>query len=259
MGSPIEKVNSPSPDAPFGFEISKDNDGYISLTDLWKAAGSNENNRPAHWMQIDETKGFIKAVEKIFKYTPDVHLKSNKSKGGLKPLLKSKRGKYGGTYAHEQIALEYAQYLDPALAVYVNNLFLNPDAAVNHHVNFWKSKGKSDTWIDERLLGISQRKQFTGVLKTHGVVGDGYRDCTNSIYKSLWGGGADVVRLKKQLPNTSNTREHMSAVELSAVRFAETIAQDTIEKQNANGNVECAKICEKASYVVARSIREMKD
>jgi len=51
----------------------------------------------------------------------------------------------------------------------------------------------------------------------------------------------------------------MSAVELSAVRFAETIAQDTIEKQNANGNVECAKICEKASYVVARSIREMKD
>jgi len=61
MGSPIEKVNSPSPDAPFGFEISKDNDGYISLTDLWKAAGSNENNRPAHWMQIDETKGFIKA------------------------------------------------------------------------------------------------------------------------------------------------------------------------------------------------------
>lgn len=259
MVNSLEKTEDVPCIAPFGFEISKDNDGYISLTDLWKAAGSPQNKRPVDWTVTDEAKAFIKVLDRILNAGENGNKKLDKSKSGLKPLLKSKRGKYGGTYAHEQIALEYAQYLDSALAVYVNNLFLNPDAAVNHHVNFWKSKGKSDAWIDERLLGISQRKQFTGVLKTHGVVGDGYRDCTNSIYKNLWGGGADVVRLKKQLPNASNTREHMSAVELSAVRFAETIAQDTIEKQNANGNAECVKICEKASYVVARSIREMKE
>ncbi|WP_084757774.1 KilA-N domain-containing protein [Spirosoma luteum] len=46
----------------------------------------------------------LKASARFLKCTPDV-------------LLKSKRGKGGGTWAVEQIALEYAQYLSPELAV----------------------------------------------------------------------------------------------------------------------------------------------
>ncbi len=49
-------------------------------------------------------------------------------------IIKSKRGKGGGTYGIRQVALEYAKYLDADLAVIVNEVFFqrieeekNPD------------------------------------------------------------------------------------------------------------------------------------
>lgn len=82
----------------------------ISLTDLWKEAGSIESKAPKHWLGNDQTKGFLHALCKFQKVTENY-------------LLKIKRGKGGGTYAHKQIALEYAQYLDERLGILVNEVF----------------------------------------------------------------------------------------------------------------------------------------
>lgn len=100
----------------------------ISLTDLWKEAGSIESKAPKHWLGNDQTKGFIHALCKIQKVTENY-------------LLKIKRGKGGGTYAHKQIALEYAQYLDERLGVLVNEVFFqrveeekNPDLMLLYYI-----------------------------------------------------------------------------------------------------------------------------
>jgi hypothetical protein len=44
-------------------------------------------------------------------------------KVGISHLLRKVRGRHGGTFAHWQIATEYAGYLSPDLRILVNSIF----------------------------------------------------------------------------------------------------------------------------------------
>jgi hypothetical protein len=227
---------------PFGRNIDVDGNGRLSMTDLWREDGSLDKKSIKRWLELDGTQKFIQVACRILKVDKN-------------DLIKIKRGKGGGTYGHPQIAAEYAQYLNPELAVYVNEIFLNPESATAHAVLVWEKKGRSKGWIQERMQGIANRKEFTNTLKNHGVLGSGYKDCTNAIYKPLWGGkGAETIRVKKGLPAKANTRESMSEIELASVRLAELLAAETIEKKTAIGNRQCKSICESAGSSIAQGI-----
>jgi len=238
--------------APFGFNIKKNSNGLISLTDIWRAANSPETKTPNKWQKTDVADAFIRATLKFYKGTRDSFIKTTKGKGG-------------GSFAHVQIALEYAQYLDPKLALIVNNIFIeraeeekNPQLAIDRAKNTWRKQGKSEKWIGMRLMSMEERKSFTSTLKLHGVTGVGYKDCTNAIYKNLWGGGADIVRLKKSIPEGSNCRDFMNEIELASVRLAELLAEENIETHNAFGNDQVKTLCLKASKSVATAITNNK-
>lgn len=234
-------------------ENVKIENGMFSLTDLWKLAGNPKNKRPIDWQKIDSTKELIEALEVI-------------NQSGLKPLLKSKRGgSNAGTYGHKSIALAYAKYLDPRLHVLVNQVFFerleeekNPDLIVDRAITTYIKKGMSDDWITKRLTGKGVRNEFTSLLSKHGVMGDGYRRCTNAMYIELYGKDATDVRKSKGLPAKSNLRENMSLLELQAISFAETLAMDDIEKNRRYGNEECAITSNKAARQVSNSIKEFR-
>ena len=87
-------------------------DGELkSLNDLWKLAGTPKNQDPSQWLRLPETLRYLESECKI-------------QKVGKSHILKSKRGRNGGTYASSRILLEYARYLDKDLAVIVNEVFL---------------------------------------------------------------------------------------------------------------------------------------
>lgn len=67
--------------------------GMISMTDMWKATGSNKNQSPYEWLRLPGTKDFIKTLKK---HIPGLPRNLTKSKGRL------------GTYAHWQVSLAYA-------------------------------------------------------------------------------------------------------------------------------------------------------
>ena len=237
---------------PFGFPINKDKNGNINLNDLWKASGSVANSRPSKWQETEAAKAFIDATCQILNVAKN-------------DIMISKSGKGGGTYAHKQIALAYAKYLSPELHVFVNNVFFerleeqkNPELAVDRAINHWKAKGKDDKWISARLKGKAERQFFTGVLAAHGVNTTGFKDCTNAIYKPLWGGGAEVVRTRKSLPEKANTRESMTSLELMAVQLSEHLAGENIERKNIRGNERCAKECFRSSSIISQAIRDAK-
>lgn len=235
-------------ETPFGYNISQDQSGRISLTDLWKAANSPKNKSVADWTRLETVKKFIETACRFLNM-------------GKSHVIKKEQGKGGGTFAHEQIALEYAQYLDPNLAIAVNQIFFerieeekDPSKAIQRGIETYKRKGKSDKWINERLLSVAARNHFTGTLKDHGVKGTGYKDCTNAIYKPLWGGNASIVRSKLGVSGTVNTREHMTETQLAAVRLSELMASDIIEENRIEGNIECVTVCETASKNIASAI-----
>ena len=89
--------------------IGKDGEMY-SLNDLWVIAGSPETKRPNDWQNTKQFNEFLNSACKFL----------NATKNGI---IKTRRGKGGGTYGVKQVALEYAQYLDSDLAVVVNEVF----------------------------------------------------------------------------------------------------------------------------------------
>ncbi|WP_051359808.1 KilA-N domain-containing protein [Adhaeribacter aquaticus] len=231
-----------------GVEISKDGEGRISLTDLWKASGNDRFSNPNAWLRQDATQTLIDTAAGILNTSSE-------------RIIKSKKGKGGGTFAHKQIALAYAKYLSPELHLTVNQVFLerieeekNPDLIIDRGIRTYKKHGKSDNWIAERLNGKVARLAFCASLAAHGVKGIGFRDCTNAILTPMYGGGAQLVREKKNLPVKANTREHMTETELAAIRFTELLAADNIEKKGLQGNKECEYECYNTARLVAKTI-----
>jgi KilA-N domain len=72
----------------------------VSLTDMWKAAGGEERNKPVRWYSTDMGKAFVAFVAD--------NLKSRDT-----DLWQTRLGRGGGTWAHWQLALAYAKFLSP--------------------------------------------------------------------------------------------------------------------------------------------------
>lgn len=219
----------------------------LSLTDLWKAANSPNKKDPSTWQRREST---IELIDTVCNFL-------NTPKMGV---LKSKRGKSnGGTWAHKNLALAYAKWLDPKLHILINEVFFqlieeekNPDLIADRYIKAYKKRGKDEKWIQERFEGKVVRNTFTSTLAKHGVKHDGFRQCTNAIYSPLFGGKTDVIRQKKNLPEKANIRDNLSRLELMSVKFAEELASENIKNNNLQGNNECAK----ASFIASNAVKD---
>lgn len=79
----------------------------MNLTNLHKAAGGTNGTRPSHWLELQSTQDFIEAV---------------KESVGFSDIMKTTKGRYGGTFGHWQIALAYAKYLSPEFHIAANKI-----------------------------------------------------------------------------------------------------------------------------------------
>ena len=109
------------------------NDDYISLTDMLKAKGGEFFF--SNWLRNRNTVEFLGIWEKL--NNPDfncVEFDTIKSMAGLNSYrlsakewmqktnaigIISKAGRYGGTYAHKDIAFEFAMWISPEFKVYL--------------------------------------------------------------------------------------------------------------------------------------------
>lgn len=90
--------------------IGRDGEMY-SLNDLWRMLGSPKSQDPRHWNFLPDTARYLESECKNLNV-------------GKSDIIKSKRGKGGGTYATQRVFLEYARYLNKDLAVQINEVFL---------------------------------------------------------------------------------------------------------------------------------------
>lgn len=237
-----------------GISIAFHGRDNISLTDLWKAAGSVRTQSPNFWINQDDTQKFIQTLGKMLNATPDC-------------IIKTTRGKNGGTWGHWQVALSYAQYLSAELHIWTNQIVRerleeehNPELGLSRSreraIASWKRQGKSDEWIATRLKGMTTRSYLTGTLKEHGVTNRGYADCTNAIYEPILGGTAKEIRKEKGLPVKANIRDHVGYVENIGIMLAEALAKEKIQGKHYRGNEQCSSACLAASSTVSKAIKE---
>lgn len=221
-----------------------------SMTALWKEAGSDPNKKPVLWSRQDATKRHLQAISQRM---------TNISKGDLKSplnLTQQTYGRYGGTYANWMIFLAYAQYLHPEFHVLVNEYFTRIYAKdvtlVEELFDGLSEENKKHLAI--RIHGKRTRNEFTDTLKEHGVVNDGYRQCTEAIYEGTLQKNALQLRKEYGVPATGNIREHLGSLQLSAVDISESQSIEKIKKHNDTGNNACANRCLKVSTLVGNVI-----
>jgi hypothetical protein len=233
-----------------GISVEIDQD-FINLTKLWEMAGGPENQNPYEWSRLPQTIKLISQVlvEQGFQNT-------EKSR-----IIKTKRGKSGGTLAHWKLAIDYAGYLSPSLKSQFYDWVkerieeeVNPELAYKRGreraKKGWQKQGHTEEWIQQRIEGLETRVQFTDTLKEHGVTAPHeYAICTNEIYKPLLGGTAKEV---KQSRGITKLRDGLSRVELMAVGLAEAIASEKIDDNAVNGFNQCRNICSESGRRVNR-------
>ena len=131
--------------------------------------------------------------------------------------IRTRRGADGGTYADARLALDYAEYLNPKLAIEVKETFLRAksgDATLADEVMEGAS-AEANEWIAKRSLARAARLNYTNTLKTHGVSKpQHYAGCTNVTYQSLFGKTASQMKKEKNLGKHGRLRDAMSLTHL---------------------------------------------
>jgi hypothetical protein len=111
----------------------------------------------------------------------------------------------------------------------------DPERALNRSREYWQKQGRSDKWIQQRMMGQETRNKLTNYWQNNEVKeGEEFAILTNIIHQE-W---ADLsIQDHKTLKSlkTQNLRDHMSEAELIFTALAELSTRQIAENVHAQG------------------------
>ncbi len=112
----------------------------------------------------------------------------------------------------------------------------NPEIALNRSRDYWKKHGRSQKWIQQRMMGQETRNKLTDYWKSAGVQeGKEYAILTNIIHQEWSELGIQEHKNLKGLPKQTNLRDHMSEAELIFTALAELSTRQIAENLESKG------------------------
>jgi len=131
----------------------------------------------------------------------------------------------------------------------------DPELSLDRAREYWQQHGRSEKWIQQRMMGQETRNKLTDYWKNHEITKEEeYAVLTNIIHQE-W---ADVsVKEHKAIKGlkTQNLRDHMSEAELIFTALAELSTRQIAESVDATGMVENAEAGIKGGKI-AKSARK---
>lgn len=226
--------------------LSINNKEYISLTDLARYANPEEPKIPIYsWMRNKNVLAYLGLWEKLnnenfkghefetfeneagknnFYISPQKWIKETNSIGII-----SKSGNNGGTYAHSDIAFEFASWLSPEFKLYVIQEFqrLKKDESYQNRVD----------WHANRLLAKVNYAVHTDAIKNIIIP-----TLTEAQKKFVYAEEADVLNValfgmiakewresNKKISNNGNIRDYTDLLHLVILNNLENINAQLIE------------------------------
>ena len=216
-------------DKSINIQSIKDED-YISLTDIARIKNEDDTNLViSNWLRKIDTIEFLKLWESInnenfkpidfegFKSKPGENAFSISSRKWIELTnaigIKSKPGKYGGgTFAHKDIALEFASWISPEIKLYIIKEF--------QRLKYIESEKKE--WENKRLLSKINYLLHTDAIKEKLRLVNLSSEQIHYIYASE----ADLLNValfglkakewkEKNLDKPGNMRDYASIIELA--------------------------------------------
>lgn len=219
-----------------------DIDDYICITDM--AAAKSDNSRAAdvikNWLRNRNTLEFLGTWEQI--YNSDfkvVEFDHFKAEAGLHTFVLSasewiektnaiglfvKKGRYGGTYAHKDIAFEFASAISPVFKLYLIKEF--------QRLKEQENDIKKIEWDAKRFLSKNNYLIQTDAVKKYLIPVCNYREElswlpyaeeADLLNVALFGFTANAWReANPELAKNSNVRDYSSINELTVLSNLET-------------------------------------
>jgi len=131
----------------------------------------------------------------------------------------------------------------------------DPEKAMNRSREYWKKKGRSDKWIQQRMMGQEIRNKLTDYWQSHEVTKEEeYAILTNIIHEEWSGLSVKEHKSLKKL-TAQNLRDHMTDAELVFTALAELSTRQIAETIKAKG-LEENKIPAKKGGKIAKDARK---
>jgi hypothetical protein len=132
--------------------------------------------------------------------------------------------------------------------------FADPERALNRSRDYWRRLGRSEKWIQQRLIGQEVRNKLTDYWKGHEVIKpDEFALLSNIIHKEWTDLTINEHKNLKRLKN-ENLRDHMTDAELVFTALAELSTRQIAESMEATG-LEENKIPAKQGGNIAKDAR----
>ena len=228
--------------------VNDNNEDYICISDI--AKGKSDNSRAAdvirNWLRNRYTLEFLSTWEQLnnpnFKVFESEHFIEQVGLLTFTPSVTEwtertnaiglyvKRGKYGGTYAHKDIAFEFASAISPVFKLYLIKEFQRLKA----------EESKNKDWNAKRLLSKNNYLIHTDAIKNYILPNtDYYKDKSWLKYAEE----ADILnvilfkttakewrKLNKELAKTSNMRDYATINELTVLSNLESHNAELIKE-----------------------------
>ena len=111
----------------------------------------------------------------------------------------------------------------------------DPEQSLNRARENWQKHGRSEKWIQQRMMGQETRNKLTDYWKESGVKpGEEFGILTNIIHQE-WSGLSVADHKKLKNLKSQNLRDHMSEVELIFTALAEVSTRQIAENMEAKG------------------------
>jgi hypothetical protein len=111
----------------------------------------------------------------------------------------------------------------------------DPSLGLDRARELWRKHGRSEKWIQQRMMGQETRNKLTDYWKEHGIKeGDEFAILTNIIHQEWSGVTVKDHKAIKGL-KTQNLRDHMTEAELIFTALAELSTRQIAESEQATG------------------------
>jgi hypothetical protein len=111
----------------------------------------------------------------------------------------------------------------------------NPEQSLNRARENWLKRGRSEKWIEQRMMGQETRNKLTDYWQKNGVKqGEEFATLTNIIHQE-WTGLTIAEHKGLKGLKSHNLRDHMSEVELIFTALAEVSTRQIAENMQAKG------------------------
>lgn len=234
--------------------VREDEHGHLNLTDIWKIAGSPSTKTTSDWRRLPTTKEYLDAVVKNMGFS---HVLGD---NGSDSATYVRRGRSGGTFGHVFVAIAYAEYLSPDLAVDVKKTYVRVRTGDLTLVDEILAKSDAARHHNEvRDMSKEVRKKYADTLTAHGAGGGAIGYCTDAIYTVLLGGTAKQLIVARQLPAKTNVRATLGTGELLQTLNTEYLSSERIEGLNIRGKEPCAEASRQVAHFVKDVFQKVRE